>query len=208
EHGLLFSANVLKGHKTGYFLDHRHNRKRIAELSAGKKVLDVFAYAGGFSVHALAGGASEVISIDISKQALQQAKQNAELNQVADKLQVMVVDAFKAMEQLIAEGRLFDIVVIDPPSFAKQAAEVAVAKKQYQRLATLGAALVKKQGILFLASCSARVSADDFYAWTAQSLEMAGIAYEVMEKTLQDIDHPIAFREGAYLKAVYYRILV
>ena len=76
EHGLRFRANVVKGHKTGYFLDHRHNRKRVGELAKGKSVLDVFAYAGGFSVHALAGGATEVTSLDISAQALEMAKQN------------------------------------------------------------------------------------------------------------------------------------
>ncbi len=137
EHALLFSANVVKGHKTGYFLDHRHNRKRIGELAKGKTVLDVFAYAGGFSVHALAGGATSVTSLDISAQALKMAGKNVALNHLGGRHQVLGGDAFEQMAQLKKQGNQFDIVIVDPPSFAKQRSEREKALQAYQQLAAL-----------------------------------------------------------------------
>lgn len=205
EHGIAFSANVIHGHKTGYFLDHRHNRLKIGNLSTNKKVLDVFAYAGGFSVHALAKGATEVVSIDISAKALEMAKQNAALNPFSGTHRTMAVDAFKGLEQLAKDNELFDVVVIDPPSFAKQESEVAGAKNSYQRLATLGTKLVKKGGLLVLASCTARIKADDFFETVEYSLKQSNKQFDCLEKTYHDVDHPIGFPEGAYLKCGYYK---
>lgn len=205
EHGVKFSANVLKGHKTGYFLDHRFNRKRVGELSKGKTVLDVFAYAGGFSVHALVGGAREVTSVDISEQALELAKENGLLNRYNGTHHIMVGDAFQLLQNLITEGKRYDIVVIDPPSFAKSAKEVVGAEKKYAELAALGAQLVVPKGLLVLASCSSRVSAQSFFAINEQALEVASRPYELEEVTYHDLDHPISFPEGAYLKCGYYR---
>jgi len=206
EHGLRFAANVVRGHKTGYFLDHRHNRKRIGELAKGKTVLDVFAYAGGFSVHALAGGASAVTSLDISKQALEMAKQNAELNPHTGTHKTLAADAFVALDELISERKSYDIVVIDPPSFAKRAKEIDKAKHSYKRLARLGAQLVKNGGILVLASCSSRIDSDVFFEICETSMELTRHSHELLEKTYHDIDHPISFPEGAYLKCGYWRI--
>lgn len=134
EHGLKFQANVIKGHKTGYFLDHRHNRKKVGELAKGKTILDVFSYAGGFSVHALAGGAKEVVSLDISKQALALSKENAALNPHRGTHKTMAVDAFEGLENLRQAGKKFDVVIIDPPSFAKKDTEKERALKSYGRL--------------------------------------------------------------------------
>lgn len=206
EHGVLFSANVIKGHKTGYFLDHRHNRKRVGELSKGKMVLDVFSYAGGFSVHALHGGAKEVISLDISRQALEIAKENASLNDHNGKHDILVTDAFEGLQSLIDAHKQFDIVVIDPPSFAKRESEISKAEKSYAKLARLGTRLVSPKGILVLASCSSRVIADDFFEICEENILDSGRTFEVLEKTYHDIDHPINFPEGAYLKCGYYRI--
>ncbi|GAA4277372.1 class I SAM-dependent rRNA methyltransferase [Aquimarina mytili] len=206
EHGVLFSANVIKGHKTGYFLDHRHNRKRVGELSENKSVLDVFSYAGGFSVHALYGGAKEVISLDISKHALQMARENAELNRYSGRHTIMVADAFEGLQNLINEKRRFDIVVIDPPSFAKRESEISKAKKGYEKLAKLGAQLVSSNGILILASCSSRVLADEFFRISEESIMSTGRTFEIVEKTYHDIDHPITFPEGAYLKCGYFKM--
>ena len=205
EHGVNFSANVIHGHKTGYFLDHRHNRKRVGELSSGKSVLDVFSYAGGFSVHALAGGATEVTSIDISKQALEVAKYNAGLNSFGGVHHVIAGDAFDILERLISEGKLYDVVVIDPPSFAKSAKEVHSAKKKYAELARLGSQLVAEKGILVLASCSSRVIADEFFEINEKEIRKIGRPFKLIDKTFHDVDHPISFLEGAYLKTAYYR---
>ena len=206
EHGVNFSANVIKGHKTGYFLDHRENRKKIGELAKGKTVLDVFSYAGGFSVHALAGGAKEVTSLDISAQALAVAEENAQLNEFTGSHDIIVGDAFDELENLAEDKRKFDIVVIDPPSFAKSQEEIDGALNSYQKLSELGLKLVNKKGLLVLASCSARVTADVFFELIYETLDKASINYKVLEKTLHDIDHPINFKEGAYLKCIYLQI--
>lgn len=206
EHGVQFSANVIHGHKTGYFLDHRHNRLKVGNLSINKTVLDVFSYAGGFSVHALAKGAAEVTSIDISAQALQMAVQNAALNPHTGQHHTLAIDAFKGLENLIQQQKHYDIVVIDPPSFAKKEIEVAGALNSYKRLAALGIQLVKKGGLLILASCTARIKAADFFSAVENSLKASGRPFQIQEKTYHDIDHPVEFPEGAYLKCAYYLI--
>ncbi|AXG70545.1 ribosomal RNA large subunit methyltransferase I [Kordia sp. SMS9] len=206
EHGVNFSANVIHGHKTGYFLDHRANRKKVGELSNGKTVLDVFSYAGGFSVHALVGGAKEVTSLDISAPALEIAKSNATLNSYAGTHKIIVGDAFEELNKLARVNTKFDIVVIDPPSFAKSAAEVGKAITSYKKLTQLGLQLVNRKGILILASCSSRVTAEIFFDLVAETLLRNNAKYTILEKTLHDIDHPIGFKEGAYLKCVYLKI--
>ena len=206
EHGVRFSANVIAGHKTGYFLDHRHNRKRVGELAKDKRVLDIFSYAGGFSVHALSGGAKEVYSLDISAQALETARQNALLNLPNPALNTIAKDAFVAMEELQKHRKRFDIVVVDPPSFAKKASEVPGALRSYEWLAKLAIPLVEKKGILVLASCSSRVSADEFFVVAETALQQSGRRFQEQERTFHDIDHPISIPEGAYLKCIYYRL--
>lgn len=207
EHDVHFSANVIKGHKTGYFLDHRANRKQVGEWSHGKTVLDVFSYAGGFSVHALYHGATEVTSLDISKQALEIAVQNAKLNDYFGIHKTIAGDAFEEMVKLIQRKKTYDVVVIDPPSFAKQASEVELAKKKYAQLAQLGSQLTAKNGLLVLASCSSRVLAQAFFDVNTHVLNGLDRKYECVLKTQHDSDHPVTFPEGAYLKCGYYRFL-
>lgn len=206
EHGINFSANVIKGHKTGYFLDHRHNRLKVGHLAKNKRMLDIFSYAGGFSVHALARGAKEVWSLDISKKALEVAQQNAQLNAHQGQHHTLAMDAFEGLQQLIRTKEQFDIVVIDPPSFAKQAKELAGAKSSYQRLVQLGIQLVAPNGLLVMASCTARLPAADFFDLVEQTLKQSGRPFSIQEKTYHDSDHPIGFPEGAYLKCGYYQL--
>lgn len=206
EYGVSFQTDVLLGHKTGFFLDHRENRKIIGELSKGKTVLDVFSYAGGFSVHALCGGAKEVTSIDFSKQALELAKTNAQLNSTKGNHHTLDGDAFTILKELIQQKKKYGVVVIDPPSFAKSEKEIKIALKKYAELAELGAALTQKKGILLLASCSSRVSETMFLEVHAQVFNKTGIPATLEKVTGHDSDHPITFPEGAYLKSVYYRI--
>ncbi len=204
EHGIRFSANVIKGHKTGFFLDHRLNRKKVGEMSKNKRVLDVFSYAGGFSVHALVNGAKEVTSVDISAQALEIAKMNAGLNAYTGKFHTITGDAFEVMQNFINKKVVFDIVVIDPPSFAKAKNEIAIAKRKYAQLASLGALLTASKGILILASCTSRITAEEFYQVNEEALANSGRKFTLIEKTGHDIDHPVTFKEGAYLKCGYY----
>lgn len=206
EHGTNFSANVIHGHKTGYFLDHRENRRKVGAIAKGKTVLDVFSYAGGFSIHALAGGAKEVTSLDISKPALEIAKSNAKLNPYTGKHKTIAGDAFEELNKLADNNTKYDIVVIDPPSFAKSAAEVAKALASYKKLTRLGLKLVQKKGMLVLASCSSRVTSEEFFELVEQTLIKNKVTYAIKEQTLHDIDHPIAFKEGAYLKCIYVQL--
>ncbi|SNR15927.1 class I SAM-dependent rRNA methyltransferase [Tenacibaculum jejuense] len=207
EHNVNFSANVIKGHKTGYFLDHRANRKRVGELSKGKRVLDVFSYAGGFSVHSLYNQAKEVTSLDISKQALQIAVENGKLNDYSGVHKTIAGDAFEELRKLIQQKVNFDVVVIDPPSFAKQASEIDLAEKKYKQLAKLGVQLTAKNGLLVLASCSSRVVAETFFDINEETLKASKRRFKIEAKTYHDIDHPIGFPEGAYLKCGYYQFL-
>ncbi len=207
EHGVNFSANVVKGHKTGYFLDHRANRKQVGEWSKNKTVLDVFSYAGGFSVHALANGAKEVTSLDISKQALEIAVENGKLNHYLGTHKTIAGDAFEELNKLIKKRVTFDVVVIDPPSFAKQASEIDLAKKKYAQLAELGEKLTAKNGLLVLASCSSRVVSKAFFDINNQVLLSANRSFKAILQTQHDVDHPVTFPEGAYLKCGYYQFL-
>ncbi|MCB0638707.1 MAG: class I SAM-dependent methyltransferase [Lewinella sp.] len=208
EHGLRFVANVIRGHKTGYFLDHRHNRHQVGSLAGGQRVLDVFAYAGGFSVHALAGGATEVISLDISAPALAMAERNVALNGLSAHHYTLAEDAFQAMERLQLAGEQFGIVIVDPPSFAKREQEVEGARKSYERLVRLAIPLVARGGLLVMASCSSRVPAADFFDLVNAALTRSRRSFTELERTQHDIDHPIRedFPEGAYLKCGYYRL--
>lgn len=205
EYGVRFKANVVKGHKTGFFLDHRENRHKVGLLAAGKTVLDVFSYAGGFAVHALANGAAAVTCLDISPQALALAAENAELNGHPGQLETIVGDAFAALADLAQSKRQFDVVVIDPPSFAKSKDEVRVALRKYAELARLGRALVRRGGTLVLASCSSRVSAPEFFETVERAIGIAAGDFKILEKTHHAADHHVEFPEGAYLKCGYYQ---
>src|SRR5690554_6228580 len=206
EYGVRFFAYTKSGHKTGFFLDQRPNRLWVQKNANGKKVLDVFSYVGGFGIHALKGGAQSLTSIDISSQAMEVAAENVAINHLDDKKWTpLVVDAFDALDDLIKQKTQFDIVIIDPPSFAKQASEVPNALKQYERLAKLGKELLTKNGTLILGSCSSRITLEEFEEVhkSAKLTEFNGWKY--LHTTLHDEDHPIAFPESNYLKTIFYQ---
>lgn len=206
EYGVQFQADVQHGHKTGFFLDHRENRRQIGEKAADQTVLDVFAYAGGFSVHALVGSAKEVTSLDISRQALDLAVKNAQLNQHSGRHKIIVGDAFEELKVLVDKNITYGIVVIDPPSLAKSTKERSIAQKKYGELAKLGAQLTEHEGLLLLASCSSRISKEEFLNIHQKMFKQNGVDYTLEKTTEHDVDHPVGFQEGAYLKSAYYRI--
>jgi 23S rRNA (cytosine1962-C5)-methyltransferase len=208
EHGLLFEADLLHGQKTGFFLDQRANRARVEGLAAGRETLNVFAYTGGFSLYAARGGAPAVLSLDSSAPALAAARRNFDLNRdlpavAAARHELLVADAFTALAGLAQAGRRFDLVVVDPPAFAKQQAEIPAALKSYQRLAELALAVLRPRGLLVMASCSSRVSADDFFAAVRRGAARAGRLLHEFAHTGHPVDHPIGLPEGAYLKGLY-----
>ena len=208
ENGLTFEANVVQGQKTGFFLDQRDNRARVEKLAANKRVLNVFAYTGGFSLYAARGGAKEIVSLDISQPALANAMRNFKLNRAnaavaAAEHELLVGDAFRSMKQLIANGRRFEMVIIDPPAFAKQQDEVERALSAYGRLVRLGLQLLRPKGILVMASCSSRVGTELFIKTVHNAAVGAGRPLQEIERTGHALDHPITFPEGIYLKCLF-----
>jgi 23S rRNA (cytosine1962-C5)-methyltransferase len=211
EHGLRFEADVRTGQKTGWFLDQRANRARVGALSANADVLDLFCATGGFSVHAAAGGARSVVSIDQSVPTLAAAEHNMALNRADAAVSrcehsTRAGDAFEVMAALGREHRHFGLVVVDPPSFAQRQADVDGALRAYRRLTSLAVALVEAGGVLVQASCSSRVSAPAFYDTVVEAARSARRPLVEIERTGHDLDHPIGFVHGEYLKAGFWRV--
>jgi 23S rRNA (cytosine1962-C5)-methyltransferase len=208
ENGLLFEADVLHGQKTGFFLDQRENRSRVEGLAEGKTVLNAFSYSGGFSLYAARGGAVEVTDIDQSSQALAASERHFELNRhfpgVAEaKHELIAGDVFSVLPDLAAEGRRYDMVILDPPAFAKKQEEVDRALRAYGRLVEMGLAVLRPGGILVSSSCSSRVTADSFFAVVHRAASNVGRPLVEIERTGHALDHPIRFKEGAYLKTLF-----
>jgi 23S rRNA (cytosine1962-C5)-methyltransferase len=208
ENGLRFEAHPTTGQKTGHFLDQRDNRARVRDLADGRRVLDVFSCTGGFSVHAAAGGATEVHSVDLSLPAIEAAERNMVHNAgnpavAAAKHIGHHGDAFEVMSRMQREGEQFDLVIIDPPSFAQKQASVDGALKAYRGLTKLGLALTAPGGILVQASCSSRVTEDDFFDIVFSTAAAEGVELTEFNRTGHAVDHPIGFPQGAYLKAIY-----
>jgi 23S rRNA (cytosine1962-C5)-methyltransferase len=205
ENGLIFEADIERGQKTGHFLDQRANRLLVGQRCRDADVLDMFCNTGGFSVHAAAGGARSVHSVDLSPHAVEATRHHMELNRTELGFEAehtfAVADAFDALEALTDRRARFDVVVVDPPSFAPNAASVPGARRAYRRLTALAIQLLGSGGTLFQASCSSRIEALDFHDLIADELDMAGFKATDEVRTAHTIDHPIAFAEGAYLKA-------
>jgi len=208
ENGLHFEADPLHGQKTGFFLDQRENRARVERLVAGGSVLNAFAYTGGFSLYAARGGAQSVTSLDISRPALDAAARNFALNLdqpavAAARHTLIEGDAFAELARLNAEGRRFDVVILDPPAFAKTEAEAPRALGAYANLTRLGVAVLRPGGVLVQASCSSRVDADAFFQVVNRAASAVGRPLREIERTGHALDHPVRFREGAYLKCLF-----
>ncbi len=211
EHGLTFEADLAEGQKTGHFLDQRDNRALIGTMAQGAHVLDVFSSSGGFTVHAAAGGAASVHSIDMSPASIQLARHHMEINAsvrpvAACRHETTIGDAFDAMDALVRKRQKFGIVIIDPPSFAQRQSSVGGGLQAYRRLTALGLSLVQPGGILLQASCSSRITADRFYDAIVGVATSRGDELDEVALTGHALDHPIGFPEGAYLKAMIARV--
>jgi 23S rRNA (cytosine1962-C5)-methyltransferase len=206
ESGLRFEADVLKGQKTGFFLDQRENRRAIARLSRGKDVLNAFSFSGGFSVHAARRAARSVTDVDISAHALESSRRNFALNErtvSATKHHCIQADVFEWVRTAPAES--YDVVILDPPSLAKRETERATAIRAYGKLADAGLRLARKGGVLLCCSCSAHVAAEEFFAAVTKTAQKSGRGHEVMAMRREPPDHHAAFPEAEYLKAIYLR---
>jgi 23S rRNA (cytosine1962-C5)-methyltransferase len=205
EHGLSFRVDVEGGQKTGFFLDQRDNRQRVRALAAGREVLDGFCYTGGFAVAALAGGASNVLAVDSSSDALQIAKENLAANTLdASKVSFGQADVFAYQRLLRDRGRSFDMIVLDPPKFAPTAAQVKNAARAYKDINLMAFKLLRPGGLLATFSCSGGVSAELFQSIVAGAASDAGVDAKIIERFGAAADHPVAlsFPEGDYLKGL------
>ncbi len=201
ENGIRFEAAVLKGQKTGFFLDQRDNRSRVEQLAAGRDVLNVFSFTGGFSLYAARGGARSVTDLDISRHALDSAARNYSLNPslAGVKRHAVQADAFRWLEE---SGENYDLIITDPPSLAKRESEREGAARAYARLNLAALRRLRAGGLLIAASCSAHVSAEEFYGAVEEALRENGLPFRELWRYGHAPDHPAAFREAEYLKAV------
>jgi 23S rRNA (cytosine1962-C5)-methyltransferase len=208
ENGLTFECDPIHGQKTGFFLDQRENRARVKALSRGKSVLNIFSYTGGFSIYAADGGAKEVVSVDFSAPAAEATLRNIALNRnnpnVSDaSFETISQDAFEVLAEMKEKNRRFDMVILDPPMFAQNQAQVETALSAYRRLTQLGLGVLNHGGILVQASCSSRVDADVFFDAVHRSAKEAGRPLHEIESSGHALDHPVTFKEGAYLKCLF-----
>ena len=210
EHGVQLYANLRSGQKTGLFLDHRENRRYVEGISAGRTLLNCFAYTGAFSLYALRGGARAVVSADIGKGLAEAAAANVALNGfAADRHSFVTGECFALLEQYVAAGRRFDIVVLDPPSFAKSKQSRYAALRAYTRLNALALRCVAPGGTLASASCTSQVGPEEFKAMLAGAAASAERRLQIVHEAGQPLDHPVpaGFPEGRYLKFVACRVL-
>lgn len=202
EYGLKFLVNIETGHKTGFYLDQRANRKRVGELAQGRDVLNCFCYTGGFSIHAAAGGAQSVLSVDTSGEALALGRENAALN--GTRLEWLEADVFTALRKFRDQNRSWDLIILDPPKFAPTAAQAEKAARGYKDINRLAFKLLRPGGILVTFSCSGGIDAALFQKIVASAALDAGVEAQIVEYLTQGPDHPVSihFPEGAYLKGL------
>ncbi len=202
EHGNKFLVDWEEGQKTGFFLDQRENRKLLGEFASGKKVLNTFCYSGGFSVYALKGGAELVHSVDASERAIDLTRKNIELNGYNSETHASyAVDTFEFLKD---KNDVYDLIILDPPAFAKHRDARHQAMKGYQRLNTEAIKAIKNGGILFTFSCSQVVDRQLFYDTVVSAAIQAGRDVKVLYQLTQSPDHPVSMfhPEGEYLKGL------
>jgi 23S rRNA (cytosine1962-C5)-methyltransferase len=208
ENGITFEVDPIEGQKTGFFLDQRDNRAIVGILAANQSVLNIFSYTGGFSLYAARGNARSVTSVDISQPALDAADRNFAHNRehpaiAACNHQTIQGDAFSVLAQLADDQKKFDVVIIDPPSFASNKKESLSGLRAYRRLTRMGLKVLAAGGMLVQASCSSRISPQDFLSAIHQQADLAGRKLNQIEFTAHALDHPIGFPEGEYLKCIF-----
>ncbi len=204
ENGCRYLVDVRNGHKTGFYLDQRDNRATVAAYAAGRDVLNVFSYTGGFGVAALAGGAKSVTNIDISAQALALAKRNFALNKLPDTAEFVEGNAFEVLRKYRDSRRTFNLIILDPPKFADNKNRVMGALRGYKDLNLLAMKLLAPNGYLATFSCSGLVTPDLFRKVVGEAAVDSGRDFQIVRRFQQSFDHPesVFFPEGLYLKGL------
>lgn len=208
ENGVPFSVDGQRGQKTGWFYDHRENRRELMRWVKGKRVLDVFSYVGGWGLQCLAAGATELYAVDASEAALDQLQANAERQGVAEQVTCLEGNAFEVLEALLAEQQKFDVVIVDPPAFIKRRKDYNNGISAYKKLNTLAIRLLQPHGLLLSGSCSMHLpeaDLEDLVRGAARHVDRHG---QLLFRGGQGPDHPVhpAIPETRYLKALLYRI--
>ena len=210
ENNVLFYVDPWQGQKTGFFLDQRDKRESLCKYARAKRVLNCFSYSGSFSVYAaLTSEKTQVTNVDISTPAIEAARENFILNGLdPNHHQFLAVDVFDYLEQAREAGELFDVVVLDPPAFAKTQSARTQALKAYRRLNTLGIQVLRPGGILLTCSCSGVIGMDDVLGALSQSAQRLHRTVQLLETYTHGVDHPVnlAMPETSYLKAVFCRV--
>jgi 23S rRNA (cytosine1962-C5)-methyltransferase len=210
ENGVKMTVDIVGGHKTGFYLDQRDNRRRVVELARERRVLNCFCYTAGFSLQALAGGAREVVSVDSSGPALATAQRNLALNPQLDKSRALwrEADVFAELRTLRAAGEHYDLVILDPPKFAHTAAHAERAGRAYKDINLQALQLLAPGGLLMTYSCSGGVSAELFQKIVAGAALDAARTARIVERLQGAADHPVdlAFPEGEYLKGLLLQV--
>ncbi len=210
EHGVKMAVDIVAGHKTGFYLDQRENRRLLADLSTGKRVLNCFCYTGGFSLQALAGGAARVLSIDSSQPALERAAANLALNPHLDaaKAEWRCANVFDELRRLKGANETFDLIVLDPPKFAPSASHAERASRAYKDINLLGFKLLAPGGLLMTYSCSGGIGIELFQKIVAGAACDAGRTARILKRLQGAADHPVdlAFPEGEYLKGLLVQV--
>lgn len=206
ENGVKFQINVETGQKTGFFIDQRENRRILATYSKNKKVLNTFSYSGGFSVYSLEAGAELVHSVDSSKDAIELCEQNVKLSGLELKHQSYVSDVFEFLKEV--EPNFYDIIILDPPAFAKHARAVDNAARGYKNLNLLGFQKIKPGGLIFTYSCSQHIDKDLFRKIVFGAAADARRNVRILQQLSQPEDHPINIYhpEGEYLKGLLLQV--
>lgn len=205
ENNLKFLVNIISGHKTGFYLDQRENRKYVGEFAAGKSVLNCFSYTGGFGIAALTGGAAKVINVDSSDSVLSLAKQNFELNGFnSTKFDLINEDVFKLLREYRNSNQRFDLIILDPPKFIESKSHLEKAARGYKDINMLAFQLLQKDGLLFTFSCSGLMTPELFQKIVADAALDAGRHVRIIKFLHQAPDHPIStnFPEANYLKGL------
>ena len=207
ENGLLLHVDVENGQKTGYFLDQKSNRYLLRKIAHGKRVVDCFSHTGGFALNAAMGNASHVVSVDVSKTALDQGYQNAKLNHLEDKIEFVQADVFDYLDEL--KENEFDIIVLDPPAFTKSRRTVQKAYNGYKRINKQAMKVLKNGGYLITCSCSRFMETANFEKMLREAASEAGVVLKQVSVTQQNADHPILWtmEETSYLKFYIFQII-
>lgn len=207
ENGARFCVDLKQGQKTGWFYDQAANRRRLESyVRPDTRVLDLFCYAGAWGIASARLGAPEVLCVDASPQALAAAASNAKANDV--RVEARAGDAFDVLEALLKEGRQFDLIIVDPPAFAKRRKDVPAALAAYRRINQLAMRAMASEGILVACSCSYHVGSDEFQGAVARAARTTGRHLQILERGGQSPDHPVhpAIAESNYLKALFCRV--